>query len=201
VTLNPTSAPLSQAAAPRAPDIVMLDAAALAAAIRARQVSCRDVMGAYLDHIEKINPRVNAIVALQERKGLLANAEERDGELQRGDPVGPLHGFPFAVKDLSPVKGLPLTMGSPIFKNFIADTDSVMVERMRKAGAIFIGKTNTPELPHLQPDLWLDAQRLRSVAFGRRQQRRGRGRGGSAHAAGRGRQRLWRQPAQSGSLE
>ena len=123
----------------------MLDAAALAAAIRARQVSCRDVMGAYLDHIEKINPRVNAIVALQERKGLLANAEERDVQLQRGDPVGPLHGFPFAVKDLSPVKGLPLTMGSPIFKNFIADTDSVMVERMRKAGAIFIGKTNTPE--------------------------------------------------------
>jgi amidase len=123
----------------------MLDAVALAAAIRARHVSCREVMTAYLDHIERINPRVNAIVALQERKGLLANAEERDAQLQRDEPVGPLHGFPLAVKDLSPVKGLPLTMGSPIFKDFIADTDNVMVTRMRKAGAIFIGKTNTPE--------------------------------------------------------
>jgi amidase len=145
VTLNPTSTPLPQAAAPRAPDIVMLDAAALAAAIRARQVSCREVMAAYLDHIERINPHVNAIVALQERKGLLANAEERDAQLQRGEPAGPLHGFPLAVKDLSPVKGLPLTMGSPIFKDFIADTDNVMVARMRKAGGIFVGKTNTPE--------------------------------------------------------
>lgn len=123
----------------------MLDAVALAAAIRARQVSCREVMAAFLDHIERINPRVNAIVALQERKGLLANAEERDAQLQKGEPVGPLHGFPLAVKDLSPVKGLPLTMGSPIFKDLIADTDSVMVARMRKAGGIFIGKTNTPE--------------------------------------------------------
>ena len=123
----------------------MLDAVALAAAIRARQVSCREVMAAYLDHIERINPRVNAIVALQERKGLLTNAEESDALLQRGEPAGPLHGFPLAVKDLSPVQGLPLTMGSPIFKDFIAESDNVMAARMRKAGGIFIGKTNTPE--------------------------------------------------------
>ncbi|MGH6666006.1 MAG: amidase [Pseudolabrys sp.] len=144
MTLHPTSAP-PPAAATRAPDIVMLDAVALGRAIRERQVSCRDVMAAYLDHIERINPHVNAIVALQERQGLLASADERDAQLRRGEPVGPLHGFPLAVKDLSPVKGLPLTMGSPIFKDFIATADSVMVERLRKAGAIFIGKTNTPE--------------------------------------------------------
>ena len=133
------------AATPSASDIVMLDGLALADAIRSRQISCLDVMTAYLDHIERINPQVNAIVALQDRKGLLAQARERDAELGRGEPVGPLHGFPFAVKDLSPVKGLPHTFGSPIYKDNVAAADNVMVERQRKAGAIFIGKTNTPE--------------------------------------------------------
>src|SRR5580692_1369057 len=102
-----------------ASDIVMMDAVALAGAIRSRQVSCAEVMTAYLDHIERLNPRVNAI--------------------------GALHGFPLAVKDLAPVKGIRMTMGSPILKDFMPPADSVMVERLRQAGAIFIGKTNTPE--------------------------------------------------------
>ena len=123
----------------------MLDGAALNAAIRSRQVSCLEVMTAYLDHIERINPQVNAIVALQDRDALLAQARERDVQLDRREPAGPLHGFPFAVKDLTPVKGLPHTFGSPIFKDTVAAADSVMVERLRQAGAIFIGKTNTPE--------------------------------------------------------
>jgi amidase len=126
-------------------DIVMMDAVGLAAAIRTRRVSCVEVMTAYLDHIERLNPRVNAIVALQDRAGLLAQARERDELLARGEPIGPLHGFPFAVKDLVPVKGLPMTKGSRILKDFIAPADSIMVERLRRAGAIFIGKTNTPE--------------------------------------------------------
>ena len=143
-----TSASLSTqplSAAGRASDIVMLDGVALAGAIRSRQVSCVEVMTAYLDHIERLNPHVNAIVALQDRADLLAQARERDAQLARGEPMGPLHGFPHAVKDLSPVKGMRLTMGSPILKDFIAPADSVMVERSRKAGAIIIGKTNTPE--------------------------------------------------------
>jgi amidase len=143
-----TSASLSTqplSAAGRASDIVMLDGVALAGAICSRQVSCVEVMTAYLDHIERLNPRVNAIVALQDRADLLAQARERDAQLARGEPMGPLHGFPHAVKDLSPVKGMRLTMGSPILKDFIAPADSVMVERSRKAGAIIIGKTNTPE--------------------------------------------------------
>jgi amidase len=138
-----TRTPVS--AAVRASDIVMMDAVTLAGAIRSRQVSCAEVMTAYLDHIETFNPKVNAIVALQDRAGLLAQARERDGQLARGAAVGPLHGFPLAVKDLVPVKGIAMTQGSPIFKDFMPPADSVMVERLRKAGAIMIGKTNTPE--------------------------------------------------------
>jgi amidase len=128
-----------------ASDIVMMDAVALAGAIRTRQVSCADVMTAYLHHIERLNPRVNAIVALEDRAALLTQAAARDAQLARGEPIGPLHGFPLAVKDLAPVKGIRMTMGSPILKDFMPPADSVMVERLRQAGAIFIGKTNTPE--------------------------------------------------------
>lgn len=136
----------SQAAvAIRPSDIVMMDAVALSSAIHSRQLSCVEVMTAYLDHIDKLNPKVNAIVALQERSGLLAQAAERDAQLARGDSMGPLHGFPHAVKDLLPVKGIRSTQGSPIFKDFIPAADSLMVERLRKAGAIIIGKTNSPE--------------------------------------------------------
>jgi amidase len=123
----------------------MMDAVTLADAIRARQVSCVEVMTAYLDQIDKINPRVNAIVALQDRASLLTQSEEQDRLVGRGELMGPLHGFPLAVKDLMAVKGIPMTMGSPIFKDFVPEADDIMVERLRKAGAIFIGKTNTPE--------------------------------------------------------
>ena len=126
-------------------DLVMLDAIALATEIRTRTVSCVEVMTAYLDHIEAINPAVNAIVALQDREGLLAQARDRDGQLAAGETVGVLHGLPHAVKDLQPVAGLPFTMGSPIFRGAAATADSIMVERLRAAGVIFIGKTNTPE--------------------------------------------------------
>jgi len=125
--------------------LVMMDARALAHAMRAREVSCVEVMTAYLDHIERLNPHVNAIVALCDRAGLLAEAKEKEAQLARGEAVGPLHGLPFAVKDLFPVKGMRTTWGSLILKDFVAAADSVMVERQRKAGVIIIGKTNTPE--------------------------------------------------------
>ena len=141
--MGDASASAAEAAAPS--DIVMLDAGALAKAIQARKVSCVEVMGAYLDHIDRANPHVNAIVALQDRSDLLRQAKSRDTQLARREAVGPLHGFPHAVKDLQPVKGIRYTQGSPIFKDFVATSDSIVVERMRNAGAIFIGKTNTPE--------------------------------------------------------
>ena len=129
----------------RTNDLVMMDAVILASTIRSRQASCVEVMTAYLDHIEKLNVTVNAIVALQDRTDLLSQARERDKQLARGESMGPLHGFPHAVKDLQAVKGIRTTQGSPILKDFVPPADSLMVERLRKAGAIFIGKTNTPE--------------------------------------------------------
>ena len=126
-------------------DIVMMEARALAAAIASRKLSCAEVMTAFLDHIERFNPRVNAIVALQERGGLMAQARERDAQLARGESMGPLHGLPHAVKDILAVAGLPMTFGSPIFRDLVPTADSLPVERMRAAGAIFVGKTNTPE--------------------------------------------------------
>ena len=126
-------------------DIVMLDATALAAAIHTRKLSCVEVMTAYLEHIAALNPQVNAIVVLQDRDALLAQARERDDQLAQGESMGSLHGFPHAVKDLQAVKGIRTTQGSPILKDFVPAADSLMVERLRKAGAIFIGKTNAPE--------------------------------------------------------
>ena len=140
---NTVTQPVSAAIRPS--DVVMMDAIGLASAIRSRQISCVEVMTAYLDQIEKLNPKVNAIVALQDRAALLAQAGERDSQLTRGELMGPLHGFPHAVKDLQPVKGIRMTLGSPILKDFVPNADGIMVERLRKAGAIFIGKTNTPE--------------------------------------------------------
>jgi len=126
-------------------DIVMLDAVRLGAAIHARDVSCVEVMGAYLDQIERLNPTFNAIVALQDRGTLLRQAEERDAQLGRGASMGPLHGFPLAVKDLQATRGIVTAQGSPIFRDFVPDADSLVVERLRGAGGIVIGKTNTPE--------------------------------------------------------
>jgi amidase len=140
-----SGASASAGAASPPSEIVMWDATSLAKAIQARKVSCVEVMGAFLDHIDRVNPRVNAIVALQDREGLLGQAQAHDDQLTRHEPVGPLHGFPHAVKDLQPVKGIRFTQGSPIFRDVVATVDSIPVERMRKAGAIYIGKTNTPE--------------------------------------------------------
>src|SRR5260370_36654068 len=131
-----------QAASAAVPNLVMLDAVTLADAIRARKVSCVEVMTAYLDHIEKLNPRVNAIVAVQDRAPLLAQSEERDRQVARGELMGPLHGFPLAVKDLMPVKGIRMTKGSPILKDVVADADEIKDERVRNGGPILIGKTN-----------------------------------------------------------
>jgi amidase len=133
---------------PRRPDsIVMLDAAELSRAIRRRRVSCVEVMRAYLDHIDEVNPRVNAIVSLRPRAELLAEAAEKDALLAAGTYQGWMHGFPHAVKDLANVTGMPTTLGffRPPFAAPPATSDALEVERMRAAGAIFIGKTNTPE--------------------------------------------------------
>ncbi|MEL7976045.1 amidase [Isoptericola sp. F-RaC21] len=126
-------------------DLVTLDALALSGLIRRRQVSCVEVMTTYLDHIEEHNPAVNAIVALRSRAELVAEAREKDRQLRRGDRAGWMHGFPHAVKDLAAAKGIRFTSGSPIYADRVADTDDLFVRRIKEAGAIVIGKTNTPE--------------------------------------------------------
>lgn len=116
----------------------------MAALIRARKLSARETLEAHLAHIERANPKVNAIVTLVAEQALEA-AARADESQARGQPIGPLHGLPIAHKDLQLTKGIRTTFGSRIFRDFVPDADSPLVERIRSAGAITIGKTNTPE--------------------------------------------------------
>ena len=125
-------------------EICFLTATELARRIRAREVSAREVMETHLSHIERVNPKVNAIVTLVPEQALsMAGAADR--ALVAGEEVGPLHGLPIAHKDLVPTKGIRTTFGSPIFSDNVPDEDALIVQRLRAAGAITIGKTNTPE--------------------------------------------------------
>lgn len=127
------------------PDITSLSATQLSEAIHARQFSCVAVMQAFLDRIDKVNPAIDAIVSLRESDVLIAEAAAADRALDGGDSWGFLHGMPFAVKDLSETKGIRCSYGSAIYRDFAPDFDDIHVERIRAAGAIFMGKTNVPE--------------------------------------------------------
>ncbi|MFC4312335.1 amidase [Steroidobacter flavus] len=132
-------------AAEKGNDILAMTAVDLSAAIRRRDVSSREVMAAHLARVDALNPKFNAIVSRVDGDLLLREAAALDEEAAKGLFRGPLHGFPHAVKDTAPARGLAHTQGSPIFRNNIAMTDSLVVARMRAAGAIFTGKTNVPE--------------------------------------------------------
>lgn len=119
-------------------------AADLADAIRRREVSSEEVVRAHLERIDEINPAVNAIVSYRPDEAI-DRARELDALSARGLSMGALHGLPFAVKDLMDVAGLPTTSGSRIHVGTVAQTDSVISGRIRDAGAVFVGKTNTPE--------------------------------------------------------
>jgi len=128
-----------------ASDITDLPAHALSQAIHRRSVSCREVMLAYLARIATRNPTHNAIVNLQDPDQLLSQADTRDAQLARGESMGWMHGMPQAIKDLANCQGLPTTLGSPLMRDFMPQQDGLMVARMKAAGCIVIGKTNTPE--------------------------------------------------------
>ncbi len=117
----------------------------LASMVRARELSARELMAAHLARIDRFNPTINAIVAKLDDDRCLELADEADRRLARGDSVGPLHGLPIAFKELEPAVGFPWTRGSTIFRDVMPAEDSVLVERLRAAGAIPIGKTNVPE--------------------------------------------------------
>lgn len=130
---------------PVAPDdITALSAVELAARIRRKELSARDVLEAHLTRIERVNPRVNAIVTLvpDEARAWARAADEKQAS---GATLGPLHGLPVAHKDLVETAGIRTTRGSPYYKDYVPTNDALIVQRLRAAGAITIGKTNTPE--------------------------------------------------------
>lgn len=121
-----------------------MPAVELAEAMRARKLSSREVVGAYLDRIEAVNGKVNAIVSLRPRDAILRDADAADAAIASGN-AGALAGLPIAIKDLALTKGLRTTFGSPIFRDHVPTEDEFFVERLRRAGAIIVGKTNVPE--------------------------------------------------------
>ena len=131
--------------ASRSDDLCFASARRLCSLIRSRELSARELMLAHLEQIGRLNPLLNAIVAKLDDEKCLALAEAADRRLARGETVGPLHGLPIAFKDLEAAVGFPCTSGSPIFKDYLPAEDTVVVERLRKAGVIPIGKTNVPE--------------------------------------------------------
>jgi amidase len=129
--------------------LVNLPAHALAAAIRAGDISCREVMQAFLARIDAVNPRHNAIVSLRDGDDLLREADARDAVLARRDPGDApppfLFGLPQAIKDLVATAGLRTTLGSPLLRDWVPAVDALLAARMKAAGCIVVGKTNTPE--------------------------------------------------------
>ena len=126
-------------------DLCYMTATDLATRIRQKKLSAVEVMTAFLDRIEAVNPKVNAIVSMVDRETAMGMAKQADADLRAGKVVGKLHGLPWAVKDMDDTKGMRTTLGSPIFKDNIPTEDSLMVARLRAAGALIIGKSNVPE--------------------------------------------------------
>lgn len=108
------------------------------------QVSCVELAEGFFSRIESLNPRLNAYLALCTDTAM-EEARRAQAAVQQGTTLGPLHGIPVSIKDLEMTKGVPTTLGSAIFRDRVADVDSVVVERVKAAGAIILGKTNTPE--------------------------------------------------------
>ncbi|MBV8549859.1 MAG: amidase [Acidobacteriaceae bacterium] len=132
-----------EAESPASP-LCFTSAVEMAQLIRAKKLSAREALAAHLKQIHRVNPKVNAIVTLV--ADMAGQAAARADEMQaRDEKLGPLHGLPVAHKDLFDTRGIRTTFGSPLYKNYIPTEDNIIVERMRLAGAIIVGKTNTPE--------------------------------------------------------
>lgn len=125
-------------------DLCALSASEMSRLIAARKLAPSEVMAAHLDRIEQVNPALNAVISLRDPDVLMHGARAADD----APATGWLHGLPLAVKDLCCTKGLRTTKGSPLLANFVPEKDDLLAARMRRAGAIFIGKTNTPEWGH-----------------------------------------------------
>lgn len=125
-------------------DICSMTATQMAKLIREKKLSAREVMTAHLKQIERVNPKVNAIVTLVADQAM-ENAKKADEAQARGAELGPIHGLPVAHKDLVDTKGIRTTYGSTIFKDHVPSKDAPLIESIHRGGGITIGKTNTPE--------------------------------------------------------
>jgi Asp-tRNA(Asn)/Glu-tRNA(Gln) amidotransferase A subunit family amidase len=125
-------------------DVTAIGATAIATAIRDREISAAEVLERHIARIEECNPELNAIVA-ERFADARAEAAEADGALAAGDPVGPLHGVPVTIKEVIACRGMPFTSGSKLFAGQLAEEDAPAVTSLRRAGAIVVGVTNTPE--------------------------------------------------------
>jgi amidase len=135
----------SRPLAGKAPELCRATVVQLAELIRRREVSSLEVVNALLTRIEQVNPRLNAIVHL-DAEGARASARAADQAIARGGVTGPLHGVPMTIKDSLDTAGTITSGGTMGRKAFVPDTDATVVARLRSAGAILLGKTNTPEL-------------------------------------------------------
>ncbi|MGH2893962.1 MAG: amidase family protein, partial [Solirubrobacteraceae bacterium] len=133
---------MTQSAGPAAAPLHWWTARDLAAAIRRRELSAREVVAWHLDRIAEVNPRINAIVSLRP-EAALDEAHAADRRAAAGESLGPLHGLPIAIKDLQDTAGIRTTYGSTAFAEHIPTADCLLVELLKAAGAIVIGKTNT----------------------------------------------------------
>jgi amidase len=129
---------------PEIPELCALSATAQRSLIESRTVSSRELTQAHLDWIDRVNPAVNAICTLVPELAL-SQADAVDAALAAGEPVGALAGLPAAIKDLVNTKGVRTTHGSPLFAKHVPGQDALHVARMKAAGAVLLGKTNTPE--------------------------------------------------------
>ncbi|HET9080599.1 MAG TPA: amidase family protein [Trebonia sp.] len=125
-------------------DLCFTPAVELAGLLHSRQLSARELLDAFLNRIHRVNPQLNAIVTLAEERAV-AEAAAADEAAARGGRLGVLHGLPVAVKDLADTAGIRTTYGSPLFADHVPDADAPHVALLKAAGAVIIGKTNTPE--------------------------------------------------------
>jgi aspartyl-tRNA(Asn)/glutamyl-tRNA(Gln) amidotransferase subunit A len=128
-------------------EITSLSAEELVSLLRTRALSSVEVTSAFLERIDSINPKLNAFCTVAHDLAL-DQARQADREVSSGASLGPLHGLPIAFKDLTPTKGVRTTRGSRLFEHAVPSEDAILVKRLRKAGAVLVGKTNTPEFGH-----------------------------------------------------
>lgn len=133
------------AAAPAGQDVCLLTACEIASLVRAGKISSRDVVAAHIRRIETVNPSVNAVVTLAADQAMEAARLADERQARDKSALGPLHGLPALHKDLVDTKGIRTTYGSPLFRDHVPSADALIVRRMKQAGAITLGKTNTPE--------------------------------------------------------